>query len=723
VTVFVVGFTLVSSVVLVRGRLLDDGLYAEALVRADAYERVYTEVLADPELAELTEELLGGVGAEALDPTQVRTLATSSLRLAVPPSTLRRGTETFIGAVLGYVRGDTARLDGDVDVSDVLGRIRESAVAWVHSGLTTARDRVASSVESFRAAVDAFADRLEAGTLPDTIPVLGGTTVEVGRVLDVITDRLGPGVDPRLREQIRAAVLSGDERDALIDASTHLVAGRAAEATADLRASLEDRRELDVIGELADRAGRSRNAIVGQLNTVRDAARWLGPPTAAAGVVLMVGAAAGLAWLNRRHLRRAGFLVAAAAIASGLLIVAVWGAAAWLIDAPLAPATEAGEGTWNLPAGLRSLLADIESALADELVVTVRRLALIPLAAGAALAAGIALAPRLRLPSPRGSVAVGATAAVLAGLVAWVVPARLASAETRACNGHAELCDRRYDEVVHAATHNSMSSPDIVLVWPEHDGDIRSQLDAGVRALLIDTHYWTPLVSGEQLSAAEPHLPADVAEGLLDSLGPLREGREGTFLCHNQCALGATTFVESLGTIREFLDGNPDEVVTLIIQDAITPADTAEAFSEAGLEPYLHEHELGTPWATLGGLIDAGERLVVFAEEEGPPPGWYHQAFEHMQDTPFQFSQLEDFNCEHNRGDPDAPLFLLNHWVSRPNSAPDRATAVEVNRHDVIVDRGRACERERGLMPNYIAVDFYGLGDLIGAVDTLNGVD
>ena len=67
------------------------------------------------------------------------------------------------------------------------------------------------------------------------------------------------------------------------------------------------------------------------------------------------------------------------------------------------------------------------------------------------------------------------------------------TAAPRACNGHVELCDRPYDEVVYAATHNSMSSPDVVPVWPEHDGDLEAQLDAGVRALLIDTHYWPPV--------------------------------------------------------------------------------------------------------------------------------------------------------------------------------------------------------------------------------------
>jgi len=722
VVLFVVGFVLVSSVVLVRGRLLDTDLYTSALVRADAYERVYTEVFADPELAELQEQLLGGMGLDESGATQVRTLATSSLRLAVPPSTLRQGTETFIDALLAYLRGDAARLDGDVDVTEVLGRVPESNVAWVHGRLATARNLTAPTPEAYRAAVDAFADRLAAGTVPDTIPMIDDAAIDPAQALDAILDRLGPDLDPQLREQIRAAALSGDERDALIEASTQLTGGHAVEATTELQASLEERPELDIITEIADRAGRSKTAIVGPLNTVRDAARWLSLPTAVVGVVLMAGSATGIVWLNRRHLRRAGYLLAAAAIVSGLAIVGLWTVATTVVGSPLGPATGTGPGTWGLPAGLRSLLADIEATLADTLVGTVRRLALVPIAIGAALAAGIALASRLGVRSARQAAPVGVAMAVIVVLAAWVVPAQAASSDTRACNGHPELCDRRYDEVVYAATHNSMSSPDVVRVWPEHDGDIRAQLDAGVRALLIDTHHWTPLVSDDQLAEAEPFLPTTVAEPLFAGLGPLREGRDGAFLCHNQCALGAIPLADALRVLREFLDDNPDDVVTLIVQDAISPAETAEAFGRAGLGGYLHEHESGSPWATLGELIDRGERLVVFAEDEGPPPAWYHQAFEHMQETPFHIPAPEDFTCAPNRGDPDASLFLLNHWVSRQNSAPDRATATGVNSHDVIVERARACERERGLMPNYIAVDFYGLGDLMRAVDTLNGV-
>jgi hypothetical protein len=264
-----------------------------------------------------------------------------------------------------------------------------------------------------------------------------------------------------------------------------------------------------------------------------------------------------------------------------------------------------------------------------------------------------------------------------------------------------------------------MSSPDVVQVWPEHDGDLRSQLDAGVRALLIDTHYWTPLTSPVQLSALDPLLPPALVEPLLRAAAPFREGREGTFLCHIHCAFGGMPLVDGLSTVRRFLEENPDEVVTLIIQDAITTADTVAAMDEAGLDDYLFDQSAGA-WPTLGQLVDRGDRLVVFAEEAGPPPGWYAHAFEAMQETPFLFLSPEQFSCRPNRGRGDASLFLLNHWVQR--IAPDRVDSVRVNSIEEIVGRARRCQAERGRLPNFVAVNFSNLGDVMGAVDALNGL-
>jgi hypothetical protein len=38
------------------------------------------------------------------------------------------------------------------------------------------------------------------------------------------------------------------------------------------------------------------------------------------------------------------------------------------------------------------------------------------------------------------------------------------------------------------------------------------------------------------------------------------------------------------------------------------------------------------------------------------------------------------------------------------------------------VERARRCAAERGTLPNFIAVSFYSIGDVLGAVDQLNGV-
>jgi hypothetical protein len=92
-------------------------------------------------------------------------------------------------------------------------------------------------------------------------------------------------------------------------------------------------------------------------------------------------------------------------------------------------------------------------------------------------------------------------------------------------------------------------------------------------------------VSDDQLTAAEPFLPARVAEPLFVRLGPLRDGQDGTFLCHNECGLGAIPLLDALRGLREFLEENPDEVITLIIQDAISPAESPKRSVPLGSAP------------------------------------------------------------------------------------------------------------------------------------------
>ncbi len=40
----------------------------------------------------------------------------------------------------------------------------------------------------------------------------------------------------------------------------------------------------------------------------------------------------------------------------------------------------------------------------------------------------------------------------------------------------------------------------------------------------------------------------------------------------------------------------------------------------------------------------------------------------------------------------------------------------------MLLPRAEECQQERGRLPNFVAVDFYDRGDLLGVVDTLNGL-
>lgn len=256
----------------------------------------------------------------------------------------------------------------------------------------------------------------------------------------------------------------------------------------------------------------------------------------------------------------------------------------------------------------------------------------------------------------------------------------------RLCNGHAALCDRPFDAVVLPSTHNSMSNADEGWIAPNQQFGITRQLNDGVRGMMLDTHYY----------------------------------EDATYLCHSNCWLGSLPLVDGLGEIVAFLEANPNEVLAIIFQDGISPEDTEATFVDAGLIDFVYTHD-GGPWPTLGAMIDAGTRLVSGAEASGPPPAWYHHAWDLWFDTPYSFGSVDDFSCELNRGATDNPLFLVNHWVSNPLSTEGNAEVA--NAYDVLLDRAQTCAVEQDHVPNLLAVDHYAVGDLFAVVNALNGVD
>jgi hypothetical protein len=340
----------------------------------------------------------------------------------------------------------------------------------------------------------------------------------------------------------------------------------------------------------------------------------------------------------------------------------------------------------------------------------------------------------------RRTVLVGALACVLIGAGVFVLTRR---AETtvglqsiNACNGFPELCDRRLDEVVFPATHNSMSGADIPnWLFPNQEKGIPTQLNDGVRALLIDAHFGVPVegdvktlieneeAAREKYEAVLGKEGVEAAMRIRDRLVGREEGERGVYLCHGFCELGASALVPMLEQIREFLVVNPCEVLIIVIQDeGVPPQDLEKCFAESGLVDFVYLGPAARPWPTLREMVASDQRVVVMTENDtSNSVSWIHPAYEVIQETPYSFHDKVEFSCARNRGGTSGSLFLLNHWIDTA-PAPLPSNAEVVNSADFLLARAQGCMRERRHLPNLIAVDFYRTGDVFEVVKTLNRI-
>ncbi len=335
----------------------------------------------------------------------------------------------------------------------------------------------------------------------------------------------------------------------------------------------------------------------------------------------------------------------------------------------------------------------------------------------------------------------GAVAAVLAAtavaLVVVLPSPRAAPAESAAregaCNGSRALCERRLDDVVFPATHNSYAaSEEPGWYFTNQRYGIERQLRDGIRAFLIDVHYG---VRDEQSGRIRTDLDYEgssrnkvvqelspralrTAERLAGRVGVQEvEGTRRLYLCHTLCELGAEPLDEQLAIFQEFLEANPGEVIILFVEPYVDVDDIESALDEAGLLEQAAQISRDDPLPTLEQLVDADTRLVVLAEKDGGARQWYLDGFSFVQDTPLGATTPSELRCRRNRGLADSPLFLVNHWI--PPFPPS------VSRNSRIAGRalqrrlGR-CQRVRGQLPNLVAVDFHERSGVVEAARRLN---
>lgn len=328
-------------------------------------------------------------------------------------------------------------------------------------------------------------------------------------------------------------------------------------------------------------------------------------------------------------------------------------------------------------------------------------------------------------------------AIALLGGTAWMIlrsdAAPLPTGPATTYNGLASLGDRRLDQVVFPTSHNSMSGADIAgWLFPNQNAGIQKQLEDGVRGFLIDAHYAWPVgdkvltdLTNETNAIAKYEAVVgkegvEAALRIRERMAGQERGPRDVYMCHGFCELGAEKLVPVLEEMRDFLVANPGEVIVIVIQDeSVTFPDVDRCFRESGLIDFVYRGPAQAPWPTMRELVDSDQRVLVMAENLPASVEWYHPAFQVLQETPYAFHKPEDFTEKPNRGGTGGSLMLLNHWIET-TPLPKPSNAAIVNAHDFLMQRIRNFQRRRGRLPNLVAVDFYGTGDLIQVCRELN---
>lgn len=260
------------------------------------------------------------------------------------------------------------------------------------------------------------------------------------------------------------------------------------------------------------------------------------------------------------------------------------------------------------------------------------------------------------------------------------------------CNGYESLCLKKYNEVAYLTTHNAYSSFEAGFYLPNQNFNITSQLNDGVRAFMLDVYS-----EDDQL-----------------------------VLYHGVSQLGSSLFSDVLNEFKFFIDNNPNEVITLILEDYSSIIELSDALFTSGIIEDLYEYDEVYGWPTLQDMIDLDKRIVLFSDNEVQnPPLWFNFIWEHAVETHFSNESIDDFSCNFNRGEAQNSLFILNHFITNfelvlGNLQLYNEQVEQVNSNPYFLNRVYDCASEKDKFPNFITVDFYDVGNCIDVVDILN---
>ena len=141
-----------------RDNFLTAEFYTDSLSENDVYDRIYDQVLLDPDFADTTNELLGDI-----DVTQGEIARVA--REIIPPDYLQEQVEEAVDGAIAYLDKETDTPEVFIDLTLPLGRVKPALFRYIDQRIDEYPDKRVSTIEELQDDLENLYRRLEQGDI------------------------------------------------------------------------------------------------------------------------------------------------------------------------------------------------------------------------------------------------------------------------------------------------------------------------------------------------------------------------------------------------------------------------------------------------------------------------------------------------------------------------------------------------------------------------------
>jgi two-component SAPR family response regulator len=166
--------------------------------------------------------------------------------------------------------------------------------------------------------------------------------------------------------------------------------------------------------------------------------------------------------------------------------------------------------------------------------------------------------------------------------------------------------------------------------------------------------------------------------------------------------------VDILREIRESLEKNPDQILTLFLDFNVNVNELTREFEESGLISFVYRYEILSGWPSLKSMRTDNRRLLVFSmQEHRTSPEWLHYIWNFAVEPYFSLMEAPDFIGEFLKGDPKNDLLIYNDYNLPGPGDENRIKNFDLNQNPYLIEHIKNVWSKTGKTPNFIMLDKY----------------